>query len=59
MKKSVIKNSLQIKKATIAQLHDTQVDSIKGGSTIATSVLAALCRTINPLDCSMSAFCAY
>lgn len=59
MKKSIIKRSLQIKKATIAKLNDKQVDAIKGGSTVSTSVLAVLCNTINPLDCSMSAFCAY
>ncbi|EDP95727.1 class I lanthipeptide [Kordia algicida OT-1] len=59
MKKQIKKSSLSIKKATIAELNNKQVDAVKGGSTISTSVLAALCNTINPLDCSMSAFCAY
>lgn len=59
MKKRKVTSSLTIKKATIAELNEKQVDSLKGGSTISTSVLAALCRTINPLDCTMSAYCAY
>lgn len=59
MKKQIKNSSLHIKKATIAELNSKQTDALKGGSTISTSVLAALCNTINPLDCSMSAFCAY
>ncbi|WP_046745490.1 class I lanthipeptide [Kordia zhangzhouensis] len=59
MKKQQVKSSLKIKKATIAELNEVQTNSVKGGSTISTSVLAALCATINPLDCTMSAYCAY
>jgi hypothetical protein len=59
MKKQIIKSSLTIKKATIAELNNVQIDSLKGGSTVSTSVLAVLCTTINPLDCTMSAYCAY
>lgn len=59
MKKQIKKSALEIKKATIAELNDKKVDAVKGGSTISTSVLAALCATINPLDCTMSAYCAY
>ena len=59
MKKQIKNTSLHIKKATIAELNDKKVDSVKGGSTVSTSVLAVLCATINPLDCTMSAYCAY
>ncbi len=59
MKKQIKKSTLTIKKATIAELTNKQVDSLKGGSTISTSVMAILCATINPLDCTMSAYCAY
>ncbi|KAB8153589.1 hypothetical protein EZY14_010165 [Kordia sp. TARA_039_SRF] len=59
MKKQIKKSSLQIKRATIAQLNDKKVEAVKGGSTISTSVLAVLCATINPLECTMSAYCAY
>lgn len=59
MKKKSLSNSLKLKKANIATLNDKNIEMVKGGSTASTSVLAILCSTINPLDCTMSAFCAY
>lgn len=59
MKKKKLSNNLVLKKSVIAELGANTSDMVKGGSTSSTSVLAILCSTINPLDCTMSAFCAY
>ncbi|WP_298425760.1 class I lanthipeptide [uncultured Kordia sp.] len=59
MKKKSISNILVLKKSVVAELSDKNQQAIVGGSTVSTSVIRALCGTINPLNCSMSAFCAY
>ena len=59
MKKKSISNSLLLKKSVIAELGDKTQQKIVGGSTVSTSVVAAACSTINPLNCTMSAYCAY
>ena len=59
MKKNRKSNMLELKKSVIAELSNKEVTSVLGGSTVSTSVVAAACGTINPLNCTMSAYCAH
>ena len=59
MKKNRKSNMLVFKKSVVAELSTKQIEGVVGGSTVSTSVIRAACATINPLNCTMSAYCAY
>ncbi|MBC8756223.1 hypothetical protein H2O64_16215 [Kordia sp. YSTF-M3] len=59
MKKKSISNSLVFKKSVVAELSNKKMQVVLGGSTATTSAMREWCATINPLNCTMSAQCAY
>ncbi|MEM6718995.1 MAG: class I lanthipeptide [Bacteroidota bacterium] len=48
MKKKSISNNLKLTKSIVAELSDKKQQKVLGGSSI----------TLNPLDCTMSMYCA-
>jgi len=59
MKKKNVSSILNFKKSVVAELSDKKMEVVVGGSTATTSAIRDWCATINPLNCTMSAQCAY
>lgn len=59
MKRKSLSTNLELKKSVIAELSNKETRVIIGGSTATTSAIREWCATINPLNCTMSAECAY